>query len=93
MSQPVGIRLTNCSRTFNQHIALHPLSLEIIPVEPLGLLALPDVARPRLCGLSVDWNSAMLVVKSGLVIVMSRMSPSKSVMWVWCFRITHCFLI
>ncbi|ARU95344.1 ABC transporter ATP-binding protein [Tatumella citrea] len=38
MSQPVGIRLTECSRTFNQHIALHPLSLEIIPGETLVLL-------------------------------------------------------
>lgn len=38
MSQPVGIRLTNCSRTFHQNVALHPLNLQIIPGETLVLL-------------------------------------------------------
>lgn len=39
MTQPVGIHLRQCSRTFAQgHMALHPLDLDIYPGETLVLL-------------------------------------------------------
>lgn len=38
MTQPIAIRLRHCARTFNQHIALHPLDLDIQPGETLVLL-------------------------------------------------------